>query len=149
MKVEQRPIGTIKPYEANPRINDPAVDAVAKSIEEFGFRQPIVVDQEGVIVVGHTRWKAAAKLGLAEVPVHVARDLTPEQRKAYRIADNKTADFATWDIERLVLRCRSIDECATAVSAVFLRTAGASTAHRAVAHDQTKGALIKSGASEH
>ena len=88
MKVEQRAISTIRPYEANPRVNDPAVDAVARSIEEFGFRQPIVVDEEGVIVVGHTRLKAAAKLGLAMVPVHVAKDLTPEQRRAYRIADN-------------------------------------------------------------
>jgi DNA modification methylase len=103
MKIEERAIDSIKPYEANPRVNDPAVDAVARSIEEFGFRQPIVVDEDGVIVVGHTRLKAAAKLGLARVPVHVVKDLTPEQRKAYRIADNKTADLATWDIERLAV----------------------------------------------
>jgi site-specific DNA-methyltransferase (adenine-specific) len=103
MKIEQRAIGTIKPYEANPRINDQAVDAVAASLREFGFRQPIVVDEQNVIIVGHTRWKAAKKLGLAQAPVHVARDLTPEQRKAYRLADNKTADIATWDIERLAV----------------------------------------------
>jgi DNA modification methylase len=84
-------------------VNDPAVDAVAASIREFGFRQPIVVDEDGVIVVGHTRWKAAQKLGLEQVPVHVARDLTPEQRKAYRLADNKTADLASWDLERLAV----------------------------------------------
>ncbi|MFH1109480.1 MAG: DNA modification methylase [Planctomycetota bacterium] len=101
MKIESRPLAEIKPYEKNPRINDAAVEAVARSIREFGFRQPIVVDADGVIVVGHTRWKAAAKLGLDKVPVHVARDLTPEQAKAYRIADNKTADLATWDLELL------------------------------------------------
>ena len=101
MDVELRPLAEIKPYEKNPRINDDAVDAVAASIKEFGFRQPIVVDEAGVIVVGHTRWKAAKRLGLDTVPVHVARDLTPEQAKAYRIADNKTADLATWDLELL------------------------------------------------
>ena len=101
MNIELRPLAEIKPYEKNPRINDAGVEAVARSIGEFGFRQPIVVDADGVIVVGHTRWKAAAKLGLDKVPVHVARELTPEQAKAYRIADNKTADLATWDLELL------------------------------------------------
>ena len=71
------------------------------SIREFGFRQLIVVDTEGVIICGHTRFKAAQKLGLTEVPVHVAKDLTPAQIKAYRIADNKTADLAVWDYELL------------------------------------------------
>jgi DNA modification methylase len=80
-----------------------AVDAVASSIKEFGFRQPIVVDQDGVIVVGHTRWKAAKKLGLAQVPVHVATDLTPDQAKAYRLADNATNELAQWDKELLPL----------------------------------------------
>ena len=75
------------------------MDAVAASIREFGFRQPIVVDEKGVIVVGHTRYKAAITLGLEKVPVHVARGLTPEQIKAYRIADNKTADLAAWDLD--------------------------------------------------
>ncbi len=101
MKVEQREIGTIRPYQTNPRVNDPAVDAVARSIREFGFRQPIVVDEQGVVVVGHTRLKAAIKLGLERVPVHVATGLTREQAKAYRIADNATADLATWDLELL------------------------------------------------
>ncbi|MBP9032466.1 MAG: ParB N-terminal domain-containing protein [Pseudomonadales bacterium] len=96
-----RPPADIKPYEKNPRVNDAAVDAVAESIRRFGFRQPIVVDEAGVIVCGHTRWKAAQKLGLAEVPVHVARDLTPEQIRAYRIADNKTAELAEWNLELL------------------------------------------------
>jgi len=85
--VQLRDIDSIKPYERNPRLNDKAVDAVAQSIREFGFRVAIVVDTEGVIVCGHTRWKAAKKLGLAKVPVHEAKDLTPEQIRAYRIAD--------------------------------------------------------------
>jgi len=72
----------VKPYSNNPRVNDSAVQTVAKSIEQFGFRQPIVVDKEGVIVVGHTRWKAARKLGLKTVAVHVATDLTPTQARA-------------------------------------------------------------------
>ena len=101
MNVEQRDIASIKPYEKNPRVNDDAVDAVARSIEEFGFRQPIVVDADGVIVCGHTRWKAARKLGIESVPVHVATDLSPEQIRAYRIADNKLAEMATWDMELL------------------------------------------------
>ncbi|MBI5865605.1 MAG: ParB N-terminal domain-containing protein [Planctomycetes bacterium] len=101
MKIELRPLAEVKPYEKNPRDNDAAVDAVAQSIRQFGFRQPIVVDGDGVIVCGHTRWKAAQKLGLEKVPVHVARDLTPEQIRAYRIADNKTNELAEWDMELL------------------------------------------------
>jgi len=101
MKIELRPLAEIKPYEKNPRINDAAVDAVAESIRRFGFRQPIVVDGDGVIVCGHTRWKATQKLGLAKVPVHVTTDLTPEQVRAYRIADNKTAELAEWNMELL------------------------------------------------
>ena len=102
MHVEMRNIADIKPYPHNPRHNDHAVDAVAASIREFGFRQPLVVDEDGVIVVGDTRYKAALKLGLDEVPVHVATGLTPAQFKAYRIADNKTAEIADWDYELLV-----------------------------------------------
>jgi len=101
LNVEYRPLGAVKPYDANPRQNDQAVDAVATSIEQFGFRQPIVVDNDGVIVVGHTRWKAAVKLGLKQVPVHVAKDLTPAQAKAYRIADNATQDLAAWNLDLL------------------------------------------------
>jgi DNA modification methylase len=97
MQIELWPLEQVKPYERNPRQNDGAVDAVAASIKEFGFRQPIVVDRDGVIVVGHTRWKAAQKLGLKEVPVHVAADLTPDQAKAYRLADNATNELAQWD----------------------------------------------------
>ena len=101
MKIELRPLDSIKPYPNNPRVNDDAVDAVAASLREFGFRQPIVVDAEGVIICGHTRFKAAKKLGLEKLPVHVATDLTPEQIKAYRIADNQTATLAEWNFELL------------------------------------------------
>src|SRR5262245_29697787 len=103
MKIELWPISRIKPYAQNPRINDSAVDAVAASLREFGFRQPIVVDTECVIVCGHTRFKAAIKLGIEKVPVHVAKDLTPEQIRAYRIADNQTATLAEWNIDLLPL----------------------------------------------
>jgi len=101
MKIELRKLSDVKPYENNPRVNDDAVDAVAASIREFGFRQPIVVDVEGVIICGHTRYKAALKLGLEKVPVHVAKDLTAEQIKAYRIADNKTAELSDWNYDLL------------------------------------------------
>src|SRR5688572_2478127 len=109
MKIELRKISDIKPYPGNPRINNSAVDAVAKSIQAYGFRQPIVVDIDGVIVCGHTRWKAAQKLGLELVPVHVATDLTPEQIRAYRIADNKTATLADWDFDLLPLELADLD----------------------------------------
>lgn len=101
MKIDLRPISDIKPYPNNPRINDDAVGAVASSIKEFGFRQPIVVDTQGVIICGHTRFKAAQKLGLEKVPVHVATDLTSDQIKAYRIADNKSSELADWNFDLL------------------------------------------------
>ncbi len=101
MKIEMRNIGDLQPYPGNPRINDSAVEAVANSIQQFGWRAPIVVDADMVIVCGHTRFKAAKKLGLTKVPVHVALDLTPEQVRAYRIADNKTAELAEWDYDLL------------------------------------------------
>jgi ParB-like chromosome segregation protein Spo0J len=101
LSVELMDIGSIKPYERNPRVNDKAVDAVAASLKEFGFRQPVVVDTDNVIIAGHTRYKAALKLGLQKIPVHTATDLTPEQVKAYRIADNKTGEIAEWDFEIL------------------------------------------------
>jgi DNA modification methylase len=101
MKVELWPIARVKPYPNNPRVNDAAVDAVAASIRNFGWRQPIVVDTQGVIIVGHTRWKAAQQLQLSEVPVHVATDLSPEQIQAYRIADNKLNELADWNFDLL------------------------------------------------
>ena len=101
MRVEMRSIKDIRPYAANPRKNEAAVAAVAASIKEFGWRQPIVVDKEGVIVVGDTRFKAAQLLGLEQIPVHVATGLSPEQLRAYRLADNKTGELATWNNELL------------------------------------------------
>lgn len=97
MKIQERKLETIKPYPNNPRRNDEAVQAVAASIREFGFKQPIVVDKDGVIIVGHTRYKAAKELGMDTVPVLVADDLTGDQARAYRLADNKTGELAGWD----------------------------------------------------
>jgi DNA modification methylase len=110
MKIEMRPIDLIKPYPQNPRVNDAAVDAVVASLKEFGWRQAIVVDDEGVIVVGHTRHKAALKMGLTEVPVHVATDLSPAQARAYRIADNQTASIAEWNADLLGLELAGLKE---------------------------------------
>jgi DNA modification methylase len=101
-------IAEVTPYERNPRNNDQAVEAVAKSIKEFGWRAPLVVDKDHVIICGHTRWKAAKRLGLDTVPVHVASDLTPEQIRAYRIADNKTAEIADWNYDLLPLELREL-----------------------------------------
>jgi site-specific DNA-methyltransferase (adenine-specific) len=103
MKVEMKSIDSIVPYISNPRKNEKAVPKVKSSLKEFGFRQPIVVDEENVIIVGHTRYLAAKELGMTEVPIHVATGLTKSQIKAYRIADNKTATFAEWDDELLKL----------------------------------------------
>jgi len=110
MEVEHRSIEDVQPYENNPRVNDEAVDAVAASIREFGFRQPIVVDEDGVIICGHTRFKAAQKLGLKKVPVHVARGLSPEQVRAYRLADNATRDLSSWDYEMLPIELEALSD---------------------------------------
>ena len=108
MKTETWNINRLIPYARNPRKNDGAVDKVAASIKEFGFRQPIVVDTEGVIIAGHTRYKAAKKLGLDKVPVHVADGLTPAQVRAYRIADNKAGEGSEWDMELLALEIEDL-----------------------------------------
>lgn len=97
MEVKIFRLEEIRPYEKNPRRNDGAVEAVAKSIEQFGFKVPIVVDADNVIVAGHTRYKAAQKLHLESVPCIVANDLTPAQIKAFRLADNKVSELARWD----------------------------------------------------
>ncbi|TWU39349.1 DNA modification methylase [Novipirellula artificiosorum] len=110
MQVEMWSLDRIKPYENNPRLNDDAVDAVVHSINEFGFRQPIVVDTDGVIIVGHTRFKAAKKIGLTEVPVHVAKDMEPEAVRAYRIADNRTGENAEWDFDLLPLEMGALQD---------------------------------------
>ncbi len=114
MKDDQRivmmKVADIIPYENNPRKNDSAVDPVANSIKAFGFKQPIVVDKENVVIVGHTRLKAAEKLGLTEVPVIVASDLSEEQAKAYRLADNKSGELAVWDFEALDLELSGLED---------------------------------------
>jgi ParB-like chromosome segregation protein Spo0J len=109
MKVELMSIEKLVPYARNPRITAHAVDKVAASIKEFGFRQPIVVDSEMVIIVGHVRYQAAQKLALKKVPVHVMEGATPEQVKAYRIADNRTGEEAEWDRELLQLEINELD----------------------------------------
>ena len=101
MIISEKKLGDIRPYEKNPRKNDAAVKYVAESIKQFGFKVPIVIDGNGVIVAGHTRWKAAKKLGLETVPCIVADDLTDEQIKAFRLADNKVAEKAEWDFDLL------------------------------------------------
>lgn len=102
MQVINRPIEQVIPYEKNPRDNSRGIEKVAQSIKEFGWQQPIVVDRGGVIIVGHTRYEAAKLLGLTEVPVVVADNLSPEKVRAYRLADNKTADFSIWDNKKLL-----------------------------------------------
>ena len=101
MNVIVKKISEIKPYEKNPRRNDEAVEYVAESIRLFGWKQPIVIDKNGVIIAGHTRYKAAKKLGLKSIPCLVADDLTEEQVKAYRLADNKVSEAAEWDWDLL------------------------------------------------
>ena len=110
VNVIYRNTADLLPYANNPRVNDGAVDAVAASIKEFGFKVPIVVDSDGVIVAGHTRLKAAKKLGLDTVPVIVADDLSPEQVKAFRLADNKTAELADWDLGKLDIELGEIED---------------------------------------
>jgi ParB-like chromosome segregation protein Spo0J len=110
MRIEQRALDTIFPYARNPRKNQQAIPKVKASLKEFGWRQPIVVDSDGVIIVGHTRYLAALELGLTEAPVHVAENLTPSQVKAYRLADNRTNQEAMWDDELLKLEIEDLKE---------------------------------------
>lgn len=109
MQIYDKPLGWLTPYENNPRNNDEAVGPVANSISEFGFKVPIVATSDGEIINGHTRWKAAKKLKLKTVPVIIADDLTEEQVKAFRLADNKVAEIAQWDIELLLSEIDSVD----------------------------------------
>lgn len=108
MKILNIKVEDIKPYEQNPRINNHAVEKVANSIKEFGIKQPLVVDENNVLIVGHTRLKAMQQLGIKEAPCIVASDLTPEQAKAYRLVDNKTNEFADWDFELLDLELNDL-----------------------------------------
>ena len=109
MNIIEKNINEITPYENNPRFNDDAVEMVANSIREFGFKNPIIVDKNNVIVAGHTRLKARKKLKLKTVPVIVADDLTEEQIKAFRLADNKVAEFSTWDMQALMAELEGIE----------------------------------------
>lgn len=102
------PIDLVIPYEENPRLNDKAVEYVKNSIKQFKFAQPIAVDKDGVIIAGHTRYRASKELGLESVPVVVLDYLTDEEVKAYRLADNKVAEFADWDFEKLNLELDSL-----------------------------------------
>lgn len=101
MNIIQKKLEDITPYENNPRKNEDATKVVVESIRQFGFRVPIVIDGDGVIIAGHTRYKAAKELGMTEIPAVIADDLTDEQIRAFRIADNKTAEFAAWDFDKL------------------------------------------------
>jgi len=109
IKVQLVDINKVIPYDNNPRKNDEAVEEVAKSIQTFGFKNPIIVDKDFIIIAGHTRLKASQKLGLNEVPVIVAEDLTPDQANALRLADNKTSELAKWDKKLLDEELRKID----------------------------------------
>ncbi len=110
MEITMMPIDELVPYENNPRINSNAVDAVAASIREFGFKVPIVIDSENVIIAGHTRLLAAKSIGMDEVPCIVANDLTEEQVKAFRLVDNKTAELAEWDMDALAAEMAYLEE---------------------------------------
>lgn len=110
MQIVYKQVADLIPYVNNARKNDHAVDAVASSIKNYGFKQPIVIDSLGEVVAGHTRLKAAKKLGLKEVPVIIADDLTPSQVKAYRIADNRVGELAEWDMDLLKLELEDIED---------------------------------------
>ena len=101
LTVKEMQVDEIIPYENNPRKNDSAVEKVAASIQEFGFKVPIIIDKNNVVVAGHTRLKAAKHLGLKTVPVILADDLTEDQIRAYRLADNKVSGFSTWNFLKL------------------------------------------------
>jgi ParB-like chromosome segregation protein Spo0J len=108
MKVIEKKLSEIKPYENNPRNNEDAVQYVANSLKKFGWKQPIVIDKDGVIVAGHTRYRAAESLGMKTVPCVIADDLTEEEIRGYRLADNKTAEMAGWNFPLLDLELAEI-----------------------------------------
>lgn len=109
MEIENIDVGLLIPYDNNPRLNDGAVDGVAASIKEFGWKVPLVIDANNVIVCGHTRLKAALKLGYKSVPCIRATDLSDEQIKAFRLADNKVSEAAEWDMGKLQIELAEID----------------------------------------
>lgn len=107
LEIKDVPIGDIKAYWRNPRLNDQAVLAVKESIQRYGFNSPILLDKEGVIIAGHTRYRAVMELGFEKVPC-VEVDLPPDKARAYRIADNKTSEFASWDMNALISELRAV-----------------------------------------
>lgn len=109
MEIKEIKIEELKPYENNPRHNEAAVGPVANSIKEFGFKVPIIIDKDNVIIAGHTRLKAAKLLGLETVPCVLADDLTEEQAKAFRLADNKVSELAEWDFDDLEKELEELD----------------------------------------
>ena len=112
MKIIEKKLEDIRPYDNNPRLNDRAVPAVAESLKKFGWQQPIVIDRNGVIICGHTRYKAALELGMKTAPCKYADELTEEEITAYRLADNKTAELAEWDADKMVeelAKCSEFD----------------------------------------
>lgn len=113
MQIVNLRIEDIHEYENNPRDNEGGVDKCAESIKQYGWKQPIVVDKNGVIIAGHTRYKAAIKLGHKEIPCIIADDLTEEQVRAYRIADNKVADFSFWDNKKLIEELDGLEDLFT------------------------------------
>lgn len=132
MNIVYKKVKDLIPYENNPRNNDEAVDYVANSIKEFGFKVPVVVDKDNVVVAGHTRLKACEKLGIGEVPCIVADDLTEDQIKAFRIADNKVGEIATWDLDKLSIELDGLQDIDMSdfgfdIGADAVRTEGSST----------------------
>lgn len=113
VQIEYRNIDELKMYKQNPRDNEKAIANVAKSIKEFGFKVPIVVDENDEIIAGHTRLKASERLGLEEVPTIVAKDLTEKQVRAFRIADNKVAEESKWDESLLKLELEELEDVFT------------------------------------
>lgn len=108
MNIKTISINKLKPYDQNPRKNDDAVEYVMNSIKEFGWQVPIVIDKNNVIVCGHTRYKAARRLGIDKVPVLMADDLTEEQITAYRLVDNKTQELSKWDFSKLIAELKDL-----------------------------------------
>ena len=109
IKIVEKNIDELVPYENNARINDGAVDSVANSIDAFGFKVPVIIDKNNVLVAGHTRVKAAKKLGLQKVPCIIADDLDEDQIKAFRLVDNKASELAEWDFEKLAEEIKDIE----------------------------------------
>lgn len=110
MQVKQISVKEIKPYEDNPRYNDEAVQYVKESIKQFGFKVPLVISEDGIIVTGHTRYKASLELGLETIPCIIADDLTEEQISAFRIADNKVGEISEWDEGLLLEELKALEE---------------------------------------